>query len=66
MAAGRQRKVSAMELVDQEGSVVEVNVWGEAREHMNSVAVGEGHTIFGCSAQREPEGVRQRPIRPRS
>ena len=56
MGAGRQRKVSAMELVDQEGSVVEVHVWDEAHEHIKSVTVGEGITIIGCSAQRDPDG----------
>ena len=53
MAAGRQREVSAMELVDQDGSVVEVHVWDEAHEHLDGVKEGQGITIIGCSAQRD-------------
>ena len=53
IVAGRTRKVSAMELADQEGSLVEVHVWDEAHEQLEGVNEGEGITIVGCSAQRE-------------
>ena len=46
-AAGRQRKVSAMEVIDQQGSVVEVHVWDDAHERIKGVTVGEGITIIG-------------------
>ena len=55
---GRQRKVSAMELVDQDGSVVEVHVWDEAHEHLLGVKEGQGITIIGCSAQRDGPHVK--------
>ena len=53
IVAGRTRKVSAMELADQEASLVEVHVWDEAHEQLEGVNEGEGITIVGCSAQRE-------------
>ena len=53
IVAGRTRKVSAMELADQEASLVEVHVWDEAHEQLEGVNAGEGITIVGCSAQRE-------------
>ena len=53
IVAGRTRKVSAMELADQEASLVEVHVWDEAHEQFEGVIEGEGITIVGCSAQRE-------------
>ena len=55
--AGRQRKVSTIELIDQEQSVVEISLWDDAHDDMISVSVGEGITIVGCSAQRDPEGA---------
>ena len=57
IVAGRTRKVSAMELVDQEASLVEVHVWDDAHEQLEGVNEGEGITIIGCSAQREADGV---------
>ena len=53
IVAGRTRKVSAIELADQEASLVEVHVWDEAHEQLQGVNDGEGITIVGCSAQRE-------------
>ena len=53
IVAGRTRKVSAIELADQEASLVEVHVWDEAHEQLEGVDEGEGITIVGCSAQRE-------------
>ena len=53
IVAGRTRKVSAIELADQEASLVEVHVWDEAHEQLEGVNEGEGITIVGCSAQRE-------------
>ena len=53
IVAGRTRKVSALELADQEASLVEVHVWDEAHEQLEGVNEGEGITIVGCSAQRE-------------
>ena len=53
IVAGRTRKVSAIELADQEASLVEVHVWDEAHEQLQGVKDGEGITIVGCSAQRE-------------
>ena len=55
--AGRTRKVSAIELADQEASLVEVHVWDEAHEQLEGVNEGEGITIIGCSAQREADGM---------
>ena len=46
-AAGRQRTVSSMEVVDQDGSVVEVHVWDEAHDHIDGVKEGQGITIIG-------------------
>ena len=53
IVAGRTRKVSAIELADQEASLVEVHVWDEAHEQLQGVKDGDGITIVGCSAQRE-------------
>ena len=53
IVAGRTRRVSAIELADQEASLVEVHVWDEAHEQLEGVNEGEGITIVGCSAQRE-------------
>ena len=53
---GRTRKVSSMELADQEGSVVEIHVWDDAYEQVKNLRIGDGITIVGCSAQREADG----------
>ena len=53
IVAGRTRRVTAIELADQEASLVEVHVWDEAHEQLEGVNEGEGITIVGCSAQRE-------------
>ena len=54
--AGRTRKVSSMELADQDGSVVEIHVWDDACEQVKNLRIGDGITIVGCSAQREADG----------
>ena len=53
---GRTRKVSSMELADQDGSVVEIHVWDDAYEQVKNLRIGDGITIVGCSAQREADG----------
>ena len=58
LSAGRTRQVSAMELIDGEGSVVEVSVWDEAHQHMSRLLQGEGVTIVGCSVQRDADRIK--------
>ena len=57
IVSGRTRHVLAMELVDQENSLVEVHVWDEAHDQVKDLNLGEGITIIGCSAQRDADGV---------
>jgi len=58
MVAGRMRRVSAMELVDEEGSVLELSAWDEARDQIEPLTVGQGITVVGCSAQRDGDQVK--------
>ena len=50
---GRARHVSNLELVDREGSIVEISVWDTAVEQVVHCEIGDGITIVGCSAQRD-------------
>jgi hypothetical protein len=45
-----------MELVDQDGSVVEIHVWDEAGDQVKNLVNGRGITVVGCSVQREADG----------
>jgi len=56
--AGRTRNVASVELVDQEGCVVELSVWDEAYNQVSPLSLGQGITIVGCSAQRDGEQVK--------
>ena len=56
--AGRTRTVSAMELIDEEGSVVELSAWDEAHDQISALRVGQGITVVGCSAQLHGDEVK--------
>jgi len=58
MVVGRTRNVAGVELVDEEGSVVELSIWDEAYDQVSSLSLGQGITIVGCSAQRDGEEVK--------
>ena len=43
------------EEVSQQGSVMGVHKWGDARERIQGVIVSGGVTLTGCAALRDPE-----------
>jgi len=58
VSAGRALKVAGMELMDKDGSVVELSIWGDAYDQVSSLTVRQGITIVGCSALRDGEEIK--------
>jgi len=58
VSAGRARKVAGVELMDKDGSVVELSIWDDAYDQVSSLSLGQGITIVGCSAQRDGKEIK--------